>query len=308
MTVPPAQHRHLADEPVVLDVRPAGERDVGALADLYASLPPAARVRHLGDSDRSVRRAASRAATAARRGGAALVVEASTSRSAGPGRAVVVGEAHVEPGGSFRRRLHLVVLPDWAVAAGGPLLDAILDRAAADGLAALELDVLPGDAWAASLVARRCHTLEPTDDWLATRVLLGTRGEMPSWDRVPGLRVLVESPGGHWHAAAAARAAGMRVQVCRGPAGPGVRCPAADGVPCPLAAAADVVVVTYPPSTPELDDLLADHRFLHPGVPVVVEGRAAADVPPGAVALDVHDPREVVDRIAAVVAAHRKLS
>ena len=47
----------------------------------------------------------------------------------------------------------------------------------------------------------------------------------------------------------------------------------------------------------------AAHPDMHPGVPVCVEGAEGRALPPGVTRLDVHDPAEVVERVAVLAAA-----
>ena len=82
-------------------------------------------------------------------------------------------------------------------------------------------------------------------------------------------RLLVEVPGGRWHAEEAARAAGFQVLACPGPLLGWSHCPALHGEPCPLAAGADLIVDAVPHETGR--SLLDAHRRVHPSVPICVE-------------------------------------
>lgn len=285
-------------------VRPVRPTDAAGLGALYRRLPSAQWVRHLGVCDAHDRGFAARVASIGDRGGRGLVAEAAapTGQHAATS-AEIVGEAHVErlrgdtAGARTVGELVLVLAPDWRDWLGPRLLDAMLDVAAAGGYVHVEVDVMRSDTWLHEQIEARSHAAVPTDDWLSTRVALGVAGAPPAWAPAPGPRVLVETPGARWHAAAAARAAGMAVMVCAGPGSHGVGCPLEADRACPLVGDAEVVVVSYPPDRPEWDDLVAAHRRLHPDVPVFVEGRAGQEVPPGVTALDVHDPAEVVARI-----------
>jgi len=102
------------------------------------------------------------------------------------------------------------------------------------------------------------------------RVAIGTSQRVPSWprsDQHP--RLLVEVPGGRWHAEEAARAAGFQVLACPGPLLGWSHCPALRGEPCPLAAGADVIVDAVPDEPGR--SLLEAHRRIHPSVPICVE-------------------------------------
>jgi hypothetical protein len=271
-------------------LRPLAPGDALALTGLYRRLPAADWVRHLGVCNGHDRGAAARAASVAERGGSGLVALEP------PGRAV--GEAHVDrvPGGNGR--LTLVVAPEWRDWLGPRLFDGILDEAVALGVRNVEVEVMRDDTWMLDLVTSYGHAVLPTDEWLTVRFAVGPDGCTPLWDERPGTRVLVEAPGRRWHAAEAARRAGMTVMICPDAGAHGAGCPLAAGRPCALAAGADVVVVSYPTDAPACDDLLRGHAQLHPGVPVLVEGRAGGTVPEGAVRLATHDPATIVAHVA----------
>lgn len=299
------RRRLVAPHGVTLDVRPVAPGDERALAALYRRLPAADWVRHLGVCDGNDRGFAARAATVAARGGHGVVAEvAPDGAAAGPDEGLgaidvagdLTGEAHYEPLPDGDGELVLVVAPHWRDWLGPRLFEAVLDDAAARGVVNLQVEVMRGDDWLIDLLATRGHVVTPTDDWLSTRAVVGTGGS-PVW-AAPGPRVLVEAPGGRWHAADAAREAGLSVMVCTAQSHRGADCPLLDGTPCPLVTGADVVVVSYPPDSPDWDALVVAHRDMHPDVPVCVEGRAGRRLPAGVVALDVHDPVEVVRRVA----------
>lgn len=308
-------------------IRSLASHDAVALADLYRRLPAAERLSHVGVCDGHDRGFAARVASVAGRGGQGIIAELgalspdvedgrsaddqirevegeatgrTASRMAG-GAGSVVGEAHFEPLAGGDCALTLVVVREWRDWLGPRLFDAVRDDAAASGVANLQIDVMHSDDWLGGVLSASGHVIVPTDDWLSTRVVVSTSGDMPVWDAAPRPRVIVEASGGRWHAAAAARAAGMTVRVCAGPGAPGTRCPMAQGTPCPLVTDADVVVVSYPSDRPDWDELMATHRRLHPDVPVVVEGRAGQSVADGVVALEVHDPTAVVQDICDLV-------
>jgi hypothetical protein len=305
--------RLVAPDGTTVVIRSFASTDSAALADLYRHLPAAEWVSHLGVCEANDRGFAVRAASVADRGGRGLVAEVrapspddqvdrapgEVSRAAVGG---VVGEAHYELLPDGDGELALVVAPEWRDWLGPRLFDAVLDEAASSGVANLVVDVMRTDEWMRELIGARGHAVLPTDDWLSTRMVVGTQGCTPVWGDAPGPRVLVEAPGGRWHAADAARAAGLAVMGCTAPGDPGAVCPMSDGRPCPLVTGADVIVVSYPPDRPEWDEVLVTHRRMHPDVPVCVEGRARRPVPDGVVALDVHDPAAVVRRVAELAA------
>jgi hypothetical protein len=275
-------------------LRPLAPADAPALAALYRRLPAAEWVRQLGVCDGNDRGAAARAASVGERGGRGLV-------ALEPRR--TVGEAHVDPLPGGNGRLTLVVAPERRDWLGPRLFEGILDEAAAHGVRNVEVEVMRSDTWMLDLVTSYGHVALPSDEWLTVRLAVGPGGCTPLWDDGPGTRVLVEAPGTRWHAAEAARRAGMTVMVCPDGGAHGAGCPVAAGRPCALAAGADVVVVSYPPDAPAWDDLLCGHAQLHPGVPVLVEGRAAGTVPEGVVPLGTHDPATIVDHVAKHAAA-----
>lgn len=292
--------RLVAPDGRAVALRPLAGSDARALAVLYQGLPADAWVTSLGVGDSHNGGAAARAASVAERGGRGIVAVVAAGGHAG----AVAGEGHYEVLPDGDGELTLVVAPEWRDWLGPRLFEAMLDEAAAAGVANLEVEVICSECWMRGLVEARGHALLPTDEWLTTRLVVATSGGTPVWGTRPAPRVLVEAPGGRWHGAEAARRAGMSVMVCGGHGG-GACCPLAEGTPCPLAAEADVVVVSYPPEGTEWDELIALHGQLHPGVPVVVESHSGRPVPAGAIALDVHDPADVVDRVAAVVARSR---
>jgi hypothetical protein len=120
------------------------------------------------------------------------------------------------------------------------------------------------------LRARGYAIVDHDEQPAVVRVAIGTTQRMPTW---PGTherpRLLVEVPGGRWHAEEAARAAGFQVLACPGPLLGWSHCPALRGEPCPLAAGADVIVDAVPDEAGR--SLLDAHRRIHPSVPICVE-------------------------------------
>jgi hypothetical protein len=292
--------RLVAPDGTTFTIRPLVGTDARGMVELCRTLPAVEWARRLGVVDAHDHGFVARAVSVATRGGWGLAAVVDAQEADG---GHLAGEAHYELLADGAGELGLVVAPAWRDWLGPRLVDAILDAAATRGVADLEADVMRSDEWLQAVLSSRGHAVLPSDDWLSTRLVVGTQGGPPVWTGTSGARVVVEAPGGRWHAAGAARAAGMEVMVCAGPGGRGTRCPLTDGVPCPLVAGADVAVVSYPPHRSDWDELVATHRQIHPGVPVVVEGRAGRDVPEGVVALDMHDPAAVVDRVAELAAA-----
>ena len=270
-------------------LRPLASGDAPGLYELYRRLPAADWARRLGVCDRHGRDAAVRAASVAERGGCGLVALAPPRRA--------VGEAHVDPLPGGNGRLMLVVAPEWRDWLGPRLFEGILDEAVAPGVRNVEVEVMRSDTWMLDLVTSYGHAVLPTDEWLAVRLAVGADGCTPLWDHRPGPRVLVETPTSQWHAAEAARKAGMTVMLCPRGGQRDAGCPLACGLPCALAAGADVVIVSYPPEAPAWDEQLRGHAQLHPGVPVLVEGRPPGTLPDGVVPLGTHDPAAIVDQV-----------
>jgi RimJ/RimL family protein N-acetyltransferase len=170
--------------------------------------------------------------------------------------------------------LAIAVAPDWRGWLGPVLLDALLEAAAAHGVPNLEAEVLVTNTPMQRLARARGVATMPSDDWVSTRLLIGSTGRRPTWpERSDRPRVLVETPGGRWHAAPEAAAAGLDVLACSGPRGPRDRCPVLAGDPCPLVAGADAVVAAWSPGDETGAAIVAAHHGPHPGVPVCVEAR-----------------------------------
>ena len=152
----------------------------------------------------------------------------------------------------------------------GPyLLDALVREAGARGVPNLEADVLVGNRRMLTLLRARGYAVMDHDSAII-RVAIGTTRRVPSWPRAgEPPRLLVEVPGGRWHAEAAARAAGFQVLACPGPMGGWSDCPALRGEPCPLAAGADVIVDAVPGEPGR--SLLGAHQRIHRSVPLCVE-------------------------------------
>ncbi len=283
-----------------LVVRPVGPGDVDALMALYDGLSDDDRYRRFFSAYRPDRAFFERAAAVRSRGGHGLVaVEAATA----PERELrIVGEANYELLPNGDGELAMAVAADWRVWLDPELIDALVDAAADRGVPNLEADVLATNAPMLALLRSRGYANLSSDDWVSLRLIVGTRGRTPTWPRgavrgggPAGPRVLVEAPGGRWHAAREAADAGFDVIACSGPRGG--RCPALAGEPCPLVAGADAVVVSRPRDDERWRSLVDAHARAHPGVPVCVEPRPGGDV---------DDPRLVVSIIDRVTAAVRR--
>jgi GNAT superfamily N-acetyltransferase len=198
--------------------------------------------------------------------------------------------------------LAITVAAAWRGWLGPYLLDALLEAAAARGVANLQADVLVTNGPMLALIRSRGYATVDHPDGTLVRVTIGAAARTPDWPPVRDRpRVLVEAPGGRWHAEANARAAGLQVIVCPGPGATRSRCPALEGDACPLAAGADVVVISHPLPDDRWVALPEAHRAVHSGVPVCVEVAPADEAPPGEQAVPRGTPAEVVafvDRLA----------
>lgn len=263
-----------------------------------------------------------RVATAPQRGGDGLVAVVDDDSEG----ARLVGEAGYEPLDDGDGELAITVAHDWRGWLGPVLVDALVEAAAERGVPNLEAEVLFTNTPMLRLAWSRGAASMPSDDWTSLRLVIGTAGRTPVWPPEPGRRgdrerprVLVETPGGRWHAGHEATKAGLDVLVCSGPRPPRYRCPALAGQPCPLAAEADAIVVSRPPGDERWAEVARSHATLAPGVPVCVERRTgqatSADVPTGAIRLPdegrdrhAHESTVVtlVDRLARDHAARRR--
>ena len=183
----------------------------------------------------------------------------------------IVGEATYELLPDGDGELGITVAEDARGWLGPYLLDALVEAAAARGVPNLEADVLVTNRRMLMMLRARGYAVIDHDQQPAiVRVVIGTTQRAPTW---PGNhdrpRLLVEAPGGRWHAEEAARAAGFHVLTCPGPLLGWSHCRALDGEPCPLAVGADVIVDAVPHEAGL--SLLDAHRRVHPSVPVCVE-------------------------------------
>jgi GNAT superfamily N-acetyltransferase len=316
-----------------LVVRPVSPGDVDGLVALYEGLSDDDRYRRFFscfDPDRSF---FERAVSVEARGGYGLVAvesgDATGPRGAdgyAPGAAAggrIVGEASYELLPDGDGELAMTVADDRRGWLGPFLLDALIEAAAERGVPNLEADVLVTNSRMLTLLRARGYATLPSDDWVTVRLIVGTAGRTPVWPDGAGAtghrdrpRVLVEAPGGRWHARREAAAAGLQVVTCSGPRGARSRCPVLAGRPCPLAAAADAVVVSHAPDDERWRALVEAHGDVHPGVPVCVEPRpvqapgggapAAGGVPGDAEVIDVDDPQLVVSIVDRIASAHRR--
>lgn len=161
--------------------------------------------------------------------------------------------------------LAITVAGGWRGWLGPYLLDTLMAEAARRGVHNLQADVLCENRNMMAVIRSRGyatmgHSLAPA----IVRVVMSTTGRVPGWPTTQDRpRLVVEASGAHWRAEDAARAAGMAVLVCPGPASPRLRCPAMAGRPCPLVAGADVVVDAVDPASEVGASLLRAHGALH---------------------------------------------
>jgi hypothetical protein len=262
-------------------IRPMRSDDGPELVALYASLDEEDVYRRFLTVRPPPATFVSNMAAVAERGGGGLIaaifdpsgvahVAASDGGGQGP-RERIVAEATYSPLANGDAELGITVVASARGWLGPYLLDALLEDAAARGIPNLRADVLTANAQMFAMLRRRGYAVIGCDSEPAlVRVAVGTIGNVPSW---PGShsarRVLVEAPGGRWHADNALRHAGFEVMVCASPPGGWAACPAWRGEPCPLAACADVIVDTVPGKAGRL--LLDAHRRTHPSVPLCAE-------------------------------------
>jgi hypothetical protein len=210
-----------------------------------------------------------RLAAVADRGGYRLVVMLTGE---GGDEVRMVAEAGYSLCPSGDGELEITVAEDWRGWLGPYLLDALVQCAAERGVPNLRADVLLTNRAMLAVVRARGYVVSRRPDWSVVSVLIGTSQRPAVWPAGhERARVLVEAPGGRWPAEEEARAAGLDVLTCPGPADDRQRCPVLAGRPCPLATSADAVVVVRPPDDDRWRLLLESHARLHPGVPVYVD-------------------------------------
>jgi hypothetical protein len=251
-----------------LRIRLIAPDDEEALARLFAGLSEEDLYRRFFQAHVPAAQTVRAMVGVAGRGGVGLVAEVVEP----DGKVALVGDATVEPLPNGDGELAVTVERRWRGWMGPYLLDTLVEVAAARGFPNLEADILAENRpMLATVRGRGFATMGHDACPSIVRVVIGATRRVPTWPREDARpRVLVEAPGGRWHAEAAARAAGFQVVVCPGPRPGTTQCPAMRGSPCPLAAAADVIVDDVPPEQGG-GRLLEAHRALHRGVPVFLE-------------------------------------
>ena len=207
--------------------------------------------------------------------------------------------------------LALTVAREWRGWLGPFLLDALVHEAAERGIPNLRAQVLVDNAAMLALVRARGYAVIDQRDRSMVSVTIGTEGYPPSWpvaDERP--RVLVETPGGRWHAANERGASDLQIIGCPGPARAKHGCPALAGRPCPLAAHADVIVFAFPPSDAQAQAILSAHSRLHEDVPLLVAPAPSAEglaIPPAATTVAACTPAaELILLVSELAARHRR--
>jgi hypothetical protein len=209
------------------------------------------------------------------RGGFGLVavIEGSNNTSR------IVGEATYELLPNGDGELGITIAEDARGWLGPYLLDALVEAAAARDVPNLEADVLVTNRRMLTMLRERGYAVVNHDEQPAVvRVAIGATQRIPTWPTTHDRpRLLVEVPGGRWHAEEAARAAGFQVLACPGPLLGWSHCPALRGEACPLASGADVIVDAVPDKAGR--SLLDAHRRIHSSVPICVELPASENDP-----------------------------
>jgi RimJ/RimL family protein N-acetyltransferase len=286
----------------VVAIRAASASDADALMALYRALDDEDRHTRFFSQYRPDEGFVRQVLSSADRGGLELLAIVRDADDA----EVLVGEAGYTMRPNGNGELGITVDRRWRGWLGPYLLDALLTEAHARGIPNLEADVLTTNPSMLALVRARGYVTKDVTDWSSVHVVLATRGRTPTWassDSRP--RVLAEVPGGRWHADADARAAGLQVLMCPGPA-TNPRCPVLAGRPCPLAATADVIVVEPDAADPRWAEIVRAHGQFHPGVPVCVERRPGVSfpIPEGDEAVDADRGTNAVVEIVERLAAH----
>ncbi len=248
-----------------LSIRPITPSDAEGLVALYMGLNEEDVYRRFFSGRPPPESFVEKMTHVAERGGFGLIAD---MEDAG-GTSRIVGEATYDLLGNGDAELGITVAEPARGWLGPYLLDVLVEQAAARDVPNLEADVLVTNRRMIAMLRARGFAVVEHDPAIV-RIAIGTTRRIPSW---PGThdrpRLLVEVPGGRWHADDAAREAGFQVLACPGPQLGWSHCPALRGEPCPLAAGADVIVDAVPHESGR--SLLEAHRRVHPSVPICVE-------------------------------------
>ncbi len=273
-------------------VRPAEPADADGVYTLYAELDATDRYRRFFSGYRPARASIDGEVRAVETGGFTAVAEHRVGDGSEGGTAVdIVGTASWVPLPDGDGELAITVAKPWRGWLGPYLLDYLLEQAAARGVTNLQAEILVQNRTMLAIAHARGYVAVSHPDQCVIRLALGAAHGTPDWPSGDdAIRILVEVPGGHWHAESAAQDAGVQTLTCSGPSHFGGRgCPELAGTPCPLAAGADAIVVCRPPEDDDSwNELRAAHLRLHSEVPVFVECRRGEtpragerSVPPG---------------------------
>jgi GNAT superfamily N-acetyltransferase len=246
----------LADGRAVV-LRLAGPGDVPAITRLYLELSPESFYSRF-NTDRP---------------GPALVAQLANF---GTGDACLVAAAPADPGRMVAEARYVPIAPGTAELAltvadpfqgtglGRILLDALVERARAEGLGRLRAVVLLANTPMLRLLQHYGWALAaPTEDFSVAFLEISAVGGMPGWpERSAGRRVLVERR--NWfddRQVAALRSAGNDVRQCTGPRPEtGRACPLVTAGHCRLAEEADTIMSLLPGDEPDCIAVLAAHR------------------------------------------------
>jgi L-amino acid N-acyltransferase YncA len=246
----------LADRRTVV-LRWAGSGDVPAITGLYLGLSPESFYRRFNTDQPAPALVAQLASLGS--GGVCLVAAAPSD----PGR--VVAEARYVPIAPGTAELALTVADSYQGAgAGHLLLDALVERARAEGLERLRAVVLLANTPMLRLLQHYGWALAAaTEDFSVAFLEISAAGGMPGWPAGgAGRRVLVERRS--WfddQQVAALRSAGTDVRQCTGPRREtGRACPLVTTGHCRLAEEADLIVSLLPGGEPDCTAVLAAHR------------------------------------------------
>ncbi len=242
-------------------LRPAGPDDVPAITELYLGLSSESFYHRFHAGQPAPRLVAQLASLA---NGAACLVAV---LPADPGR--LVAEARYVPMSPGTAELALTVADGYqGTGLGHLLLDALVERAHADGLDRLRAVVLLENIPMLRLLQRYGWVLAAeTEDFSVAYLEISAIGGMPGWPAGgTGQRVLVERRS--WfddQQIAALRSAGNDVRQCTGPVRrAGRACPLVTSGQCRLAEQADLIVSLLPGDEPDCAAVLAAHRRLWP--------------------------------------------